>query len=223
LFLFKKWILLQHSGSLSPCYSQFTCTYGDHKKECGSLDWAANELSTVNIDWHLSDEAAFLSQLESETGINPKWISFSDKLIALRKDMTYYRSGFPILGSGGPKITYSHYPVLMEHYDVPDPREIFKKIAPKAGGLRQRMENTYVEMMLGYYDEPDKDALHVYSVPVFMLQQALKNIEDVKKIGKEARSKERTDFILELVGDAFAIIPFVGQISAATAGLVKLG
>ena len=208
----------QHKG-----IDYFSCTVNGADKDCGSNDWYQKLSRRPVMNFHINDQQRFLSQLQNETGIDPSWIEFKEKVGGVIGTGTSQGSGAPIIGaSGTTQLIFAGYPVLKEDYDVPNPKAVFEKALPHAEDLQIEMENTQIEIMLGYYDGRDEDALNVYSIPAFLLTQALENIEKVKKVGKEVKAEERKALVLEILGAIFAVVPFVGQLGALAASMTKM-
>jgi chitinase len=201
----------------------FSCTVNDADTDCGSSNWYQKMSKRPIMKFHIKDEQKFLSSLQNETGIEPSWIEFKEKVGGVVGTGTSYGSGVPVIGSSGTtQLIFAGYPVLKESYEVPNPKEIFDQATLHAEDLQLRIESTEVEMALGYYGGKDEDALSVYSVPVFLLTQAIENIEKVKKIGRDVKTEERKELVLEVLGAVFSVVPFMGQLGAMAAGMARM-
>lgn len=95
---------------------------------------------------------------------------------------------------------------------VPNPKDIVTKGLPDIPGLVADMEATILDLMMGqWYNGTSSDAAQAYSIPVFILIQAVENMAEAKNLGtqekkdEEEEEKRKKDFILLLVSVALIV------------------
>jgi len=112
---------------------------------------------------------------------------------------------------------------LKDKFPVPNPKDVFLAALPNAKGLQTAISAAQLEMKSGIYWKGDPaKAVQVYSVPAFLMTQAVDKMEEVRKIGHDTQKEEQKQLILTVLSAVFAVVPFVGEIGAMAAGLGTL-
>ncbi|THY23807.1 glycoside hydrolase [Aureobasidium pullulans] len=156
-------------------------------------------------------------------GLAPDWVVLGDHTIEKTTSpnpphvdrYNYHFSGFPI---ENPDIS------------VPNPKDLVIKGLGSIPELRESMQATYLEIVLGLYvGGTTMDAAEAFGTPVFMLMQAVDGMAEAKALGakeekeEEEEEKRRKNFILLIISVVFMFVPFVGEELALAAGLATLG
>jgi chitinase len=231
--VFRKYMQAQLADFMLPSRNKginyFTCTVRGNPTNCGSRDWYLRESpKNPTMRFEIHDGENFFKDLEADTGIQREWIYFGEFEGEGKAGQvglgTSYGGGAPINnnthgGQGAARLVYSNFPITKDNYDVPNPKEVFEQAIPRAEELRIRMIGTQINMMLSMWDGDYEHVINVYSIPAFLMSQALETIEEVRKIGKEIKEAEIRNRILQILGAVFAVVPFVGQAGAAITGL----
>ncbi|KAK6004282.1 hypothetical protein QM012_009132 [Aureobasidium pullulans] len=126
---------------------------------------------------------------------------------------------------------FSGYPIMKPDMSVPNPKDIVTKGLGSIPELRLSMQATYMEIAVGsYIGGSPLDAAEAFSMPVFMLMQAVENMAQAKALGaqeekieEKEREERRKNLILLIVSAALMFVPFVGEEAALAAGLTTLG
>lgn len=107
---------------------------------------------------------------------------------------------------------FTGFPTKNESMVVPNPKDIVTKALPDIPGLITDMKATMLDLMLAqWYNGTSADAAQAYSMPVFMLMQAVENMAEAKKLGtqekqqEEEEEKRKKDFILLIVSVALMV------------------
>jgi chitinase len=79
-----------------------------------------------------------------------------------------------------------------------------------------------MDQLLGQWDGAGLDAVQVLGMPVALVQQAVASMAQVKTIGQTEEDDKKKQLILTILMAVFAVVPFVGDIGAAAAGLMSL-
>lgn len=154
---------------------------------------------TKPITWKLTDEDGWNKKL-AEEGISPDYVVLGD----------YTRTQTPNTGSHGInefKYYFENFPIKNESMVVPNPKDIMDKALPHIPGLRDDMQSTVYDMMLGqWFGGSLNDPAQVYSAAVFSIMQAIDSMAQAKKLGQEekeaekkAAERKKKDFILMIV------------------------
>jgi chitinase len=117
--------------------------------------------------------------------------------------------------------TYHNFPKLRDNWDIMDPRKMVQSTLSNQKKIKDKLSQASAYMKLGIWRSDYDDTAQVMSVPVFLYEQAIAHMEQVKDIGKKQQQVEKDkkcDEILDILSAVFMIVPFVGEIGAAAAG-----
>ncbi|TGJ87370.1 hypothetical protein E0Z10_g1365 [Xylaria hypoxylon] len=105
--------------------------------------------------------------------------------------------------------------------DVTDPKDVVSKALSKLKGIDVEIDIAITRIKLVQWEKPNElvDAL---SIPILMVQQAVKAMEKVKETAEAIIEAERKETIALFLGAIFFIVPLAGEALAA-AGLATLG
>ena len=89
---------------------------------------------------------------------------------------------------------------------VPNPKDIVTQGITNIPALRTDMEATLLDIMLGTWSNGStSDPAQAYSIPVFMLMQAIESMAQAKILGQQEKKEEaeeekrKKDFILLII------------------------
>lgn len=146
----------------------------------------------------LKDEAGYNEAL-GNAGLVPDWVVLGDHKVA--KNVLERLSGHSI------DFKFSGYPIENPDIVVPNPKDVITKGLGSIPELRESMQATYLEIVLGLYTGgTTMDAAEAFSMPVFMLMQAVDGMAQAKALGaqeekeEEEEEKRKKNFILLIVG-----------------------
>ncbi|KAG9603067.1 glycoside hydrolase family 6 protein, partial [Aureobasidium melanogenum] len=175
----------------------------------------------------LRDEDGYNAALIN-AGLTPDWVVLGEHTIKKTVEHSDIDHS-PALGSPY-NYDFSGYPIENPDISVPNPKDLVTKGLGSIPELRLSMQATYMEIALGsYIGGSPMDAAEAFSMPVFMLMQAVDSMAQAKALGiqeEKAEEKEkeerRKNFILLIISAVFMFVPVVGEEVALAAGLVSL-
>ncbi|KAJ5291697.1 hypothetical protein N7478_000948 [Penicillium angulare] len=103
-----------------------------------------------------------------------------------------------------------------------NPKGIVTAALPNMTTLQTTIDSTWMTQMLGQWEGSGVDSVQVFSMPVALIQQAIEPMAQVKIIGEAQREADRKKLIIEILTAVFAIVPFVGGLTADIVGLSEL-
>lgn len=157
----------------------------------------SHEMESHTTKLTLKDKDGYHAAL-TKAGITPDWVHFGNHEV----DKTVF------LGRGGANLKYnfSGYPVKKANMVVPNPKDVVTKALPNIPQLRKSMQATLIDIMLGnWVNGSTANAAQAYSMPVFMLVQAVDNMAQAKALGKKEEEieaeeeKRKKNFIVLIV------------------------
>ncbi len=96
-----------------------------------------------------------------------------------------------------------------------NPKDVVTAALPSLGAVMDNMLATWLEMTLGGYNGSLQDVPDTFSLPVFMIQQAVNSMATVKNLGEQQAKEDKIRLILEILGIVFAFLPFVDEFTPA--------
>jgi hypothetical protein len=127
-----------------------------------------------------------------DAGIAPDWIKLGKDTIT----STVSRSLIDRPPHTPEKFNYvfSGYPIMKPDISVSNPKDIVTKGLGSIPELRLSMQATYMEIAVGsYIGGSPLDAAEAFSMPVFMLMQAVENMAQAKALGAQEEEIEEKD------------------------------
>ncbi|EWZ84453.1 hypothetical protein FOWG_12248 [Fusarium oxysporum f. sp. lycopersici MN25] len=106
--------------------------------------------------------------------------------------------------------------------DVLNPKAIIEEAIPKTDDLAELLYETYMDSLNEDLDAPGPDAVTAFSMPVFMLEDAIKSIKSVKEIGEKQKETKTHELVLSILSIVFAVIPFAGTAASALGGAAMI-
>ncbi|PCD42738.1 hypothetical protein AU210_005263 [Fusarium oxysporum f. sp. radicis-cucumerinum] len=91
--------------------------------------------------------------------------------------------------------------------DVLNPKAIIEEAIPKTDDLAELLYETYMDSLNEDLDASGADAVTAFSMPVFMLEDAIKSIKSVKEIGEKQKETKTRELVLSILSIVFAVIP----------------
>lgn len=148
------------------------------KKPCGEFTWDELHLGSYHMTLTLRDAEGFSKSILDKARIDPSWISH---------DGEWYDFQGCVTGSCPPNAgsrTWFNYPAEADSITVPNPKDLVTAGLNNIMDTRIKIAATWADMVVGYWNGSYIDVAQVLSVPVFMLEQAVDAMAQVKDIGK---------------------------------------
>ncbi len=136
--------------------------------------------SSFTMTYTLKDSAGFYNDLQINYAINSTWVTFGDTGGPVRTT-GYHRDDC----GDGTDYRYHNIPqaVSAGNINVPNPKTVITNALPTIGTLKNTLLARQQDFNLGHWTGPSDDLLQTYSMPIFMIQQAIAAIATVKQIG----------------------------------------
>ena len=188
----------------------FRCFYAKGRSSKRS---DASEVNCNNRPWESWADANYWFELQDEKGYNqslldmgvdPEWVKFGVS--------TKSRTSTPPCGSFcyDDKLTCYGFPVRADVVEIPDPKEIVQKARDNFGTLSDEYTARMLELKMDLWDGGLSDLIEVLAMPITMIKDAIANMQEVKKIGKEVQDEQKKNLILKILEGVLFIIPFLG-------------
>jgi hypothetical protein len=224
---------------LGPGMQYFDCQGGqdgNDKFSCSSLADTSrhDEILKYPTTFMLRDKDGYAAAIQ-DAGLDLSWISFDDYKLHTSIDVQTPTAAGPG-GSGQGSSTFDYYyqfknfPIMNATMVVPNPKDIVVKALDSIPELRIQMAATQLDFMLGLWSGGSRaDGADTYSMPIFMLMQAVDNMEQAKQLGIQEKQEEDAEAaaakngIILLISLLLLVVPVVGEEVAVAAGLVTFG
>ncbi|KAL7819905.1 glycoside hydrolase family 18 protein [Trichoderma gracile] len=176
------------------------------------------------IEYTLRDEDGFYKALQASHNIERDWVTFEN--YAVHDPCTC-----PPGGGGtycrcmNEYVMYKNFPRRIKEaskIDVPNPKELVDEALPKMDELAQLLAWTIPLVRMGSLDVSYEDPAVAFSMPVFMLEDAIESIKKIKEIGVKEKEEKKHEHVLQILEIVFAILPFVAEGAAAAFGAASL-
>lgn len=135
----------------------------------------------------------------AKAGLLQNWVDRGDYTMV-------YTFEAPRVGSLKRDYKFSGFPIKNESMVVPNPKHIVTNALPNIPALRDEMQATLMDIMLGQWlNGSSSDAADAYSTLVFMFIQGIEGMAEAKKLGQQEKKteqeeeKRKKDFIVMIV------------------------
>ena len=184
----------------------FDCVLGDGTKTaCSKLDNLDYEktMSFKTTALTLTDQNGYQNGLV-QAGLETDWVTLGD--------YEYDRSVSAEHASRKFEYKFTGFPIRNDSMVVPNPKDIVTQAMPDMDGLRTSMQATLLDLMLGQWENGSlSDPSQAYSMPVFMLMQAVDDMAQAKQLGaqekktEEEEAERKKNFILLIISIVLAV------------------
>ncbi|KAF5700609.1 killer toxin subunits alpha beta [Fusarium globosum] len=106
--------------------------------------------------------------------------------------------------------------------EVPKPKSIIYEAVPKTDELAELLSKSYIDAANEDLGASSEDAVTAFSIPVFMLEDAIESIKKVKEIGEKQKEIKTRELVLSILSIVFAVIPFAGSAASALGGAAMI-
>ncbi len=176
------------------------------------------------MDFVLKDHDGFFRALMDKYHIPEDWVEFADRggsVGLCSNDGGQFMLCPPTTGNRH----WHKYPSKKASIHVPNPKDIVAGSIGNVDDLKVSLLALRLRMVLGIWEGSNQDVVQVLSVPVFLLQQAVEGMDQVKLLGEKQEEEDREaqkNLIITIIGAVLFIVPFVGQEAALAAGAADL-
>lgn len=159
-----------------------------------------------------------MSILENEYAIKREWVKFDD-----------FDSVVPCTSDKGPdckglSLHLNNMPQIADNVGVPNPKDAVSEAGKGFNIVKEQIYATYGDMLPSQWGGDYAHALDAMSVPVPILDEAVQTMKKLKEKAEDIGKEEKKNYILNVLGIIFALLPFIGEILGPLApGLALIG
>lgn len=172
-------------------------------------------MQSYTFFWELRDRDG-LNKTLADQGIDLDWVEFGEQRIPFRCQQ----------GTGGTGMCFNYdkvhwgFPKAKENFEVPNPKAVVDEARKNFDTMMSEYDEMYTMIGLDTFAGSPADAVEVLAMPIFLLEDAVEAMKEVKRLGQEEKNRQEKDFILKIVEAILFLIPFVG---AAIGSLGRAG
>ncbi|KAJ4361597.1 hypothetical protein N0V95_001758 [Ascochyta clinopodiicola] len=168
------------------------------------------DADTFTMTYTLKDENGFYDALQSTYGIQKSWVTFGDRRIH-HAGMSCGR----FHGEDCQKLDHQwvNEPKAADNFVVPNPKDTIAKALPAISSLTNTILAQQMDLNYGIWNGSSLDLVEAFSMPVFMVDQAVQSMSVAKSMGQKEKKEEKIKLIFEILGAVFAFIPFLDEIA----------
>ncbi|KAK3351870.1 glycosyl hydrolase family 71-domain-containing protein [Neurospora tetraspora] len=223
-----------HPGSMnSPGLKYFDCVvsingkkYSD-KQGCQYIVLERLPVDNWHIDYTLRDEKGFYAEVDEKLGIAREWITFGEWKLEKQcdddmvgDDGAHIRPGTrPRLCK--PKVTsMSNFPIAIDEdkIEVPNPKVVMEAAMANMTSLVDSLQIGHFLVATATNEVESADIVTAASMPVFMLQQAVDAMNNIKKTGADIIKQNKKNLITLILSIVLMVIPIIGEFGGALFG-----
>lgn len=170
------------------------------------------------VEYTLRDEGGFYRAPQASHSIERDWVAFED--YAVPDPCTCPPRG-AYCRCINDFVMYKNMPRRIKDtskIDVPDPKELVDEALPRMDELAQLLAWTISLLRMGSLDVSYEDPAVAFSMPVFMLEDAVESIKKVKEIGEKEKKAKKREAVLQILEIVFTVLPFVAEAAAVAFG-----
>ncbi|KAK2017155.1 hypothetical protein LZ32DRAFT_635435 [Colletotrichum eremochloae] len=105
---------------------------------------------------------------------------------------------------------------------VANPKEIIDAAMPNITMLENSLVVAQIDLTLNTNEADGGDIVTAASMPIFMLEQAIRSMNNIKEIGTKIVEENKKNLILEILSIVLIAIPFLGEAGGALFGGVAM-
>ncbi|PQE29794.1 alpha-1,3-glucanase mutanase protein [Rutstroemia sp. NJR-2017a WRK4] len=213
---FMGWSYIGVFDASAPGQEYFECAHYNRDKKVNTTVTCPPLVGGDNDDyyWTLINSTEFYADLQQNYGISPDWVVLEDEdwdsCVSLNPTTNPCPHHYE---------TWHGYPQPAKKTTVTNPKDLFTAVGPAKNDLPNKIVATRMDMSLGQWEGSGDDVVQAFAMPVAMISQAIQAMKQVKVLGKKEEDEEKKKIILLVLTAVIGVVPFVGEIGAATAGL----
>ncbi len=170
------------------------------------------------MTYTLKDSDGFYAELASTYGVDKSWVVFKKKGGIVRNIGHCTRRDDCVTSTD---YEWINFPQAAGSGDInpANPKDVVTSALPTIDDMMDNILATTAEMYIGAFNGSILDVPDTFSMPVFLIQQAVQSMATVKQLGEEQAKRDKINLILEILGIVFAFLPFVDDFVPALAVL----
>ncbi|CAG8920185.1 unnamed protein product [Penicillium salamii] len=200
----------------------FQCTYNHLGRNSTTTSCPADigiESGTYTVYYELVDEDGFYKKLSTDYGIEESWVSFGEDKLDLTCTPAMDKTGCDMVHR-----TYTGFPVEADKstIKVANPKDIMSKALPNIQNLKASISVAQIQLALGSWVGPTDDVVQSISLAVFMLSQAVSNMQEVVEVADSYEEEKKKDLISKILMGVLLVVPFLGEADLVADAFVGL-
>ncbi|EEP81862.1 conserved hypothetical protein [Uncinocarpus reesii 1704] len=154
-----------------------------------------------------------------------KWVAEKFQVL---EDWIFFDKFFFAICLGDPEVECKDYgwihgiPKIRSNAEVPNPKKSIADALKELRDTQSYLADVMEELRFEVFDGFAADVVDGAAVPVYMVKEAIANMEEVAEIGEEIEEEERKRFILLFLTAFLFVLPGLGQGLAAVTGLAVI-
>ena len=169
------------------------------------------------LEMTLRDSDGFDAAL-ADLGIDRSWVEFGEYVDD--------RPCTPTSGGTGMclpfELTIQGFPLMKADWQVPNPKDIMTMAMSNRTKIEDEILVAIFGLGLGTWEGSNSDMVEVLSMPVLMMAQAVDGMAQAKEIGEDWQDDQNKNLILTIISAVLFIVPVLGEVTAAVAGMARL-
>jgi hypothetical protein len=200
----------------------FRCTYNHigRNSTTGSCPGDIGIISgTYTVYYELVDEEGFYDKLSADYGIDASWVQLGTS--------TFDETCTPVMDKIGCDPVHSKYigfPVKAADsvITVTNPKDIMTQALPNLQNLTATISMAKIELALGSWLSGTDDLVQSISMAVFMLSQAVTNMQEVVEVADSYEATKKKELINNILIGVLLVMPFLGEVDLVADAFVGL-
>ncbi|KAJ6029918.1 carbohydrate-binding module family 24 protein [Penicillium canescens] len=200
----------------------FRCTYNHigRNSTTGSCPGDIGIISgTYTVYYELVDEEGFYDKLSADYGIDASWVQLGTS--------TFDETCTPVMDKIGCDPVHSKYigiPVKAADsaITVTNPKDIMTQALPNLQNLTATISVAKIELALGSWLGGTDDLVQSISMAVFMLSQAVTNMQEVVEVADSYEATKKKELINNILMGVLLVVPFLGEVDLVADAFVGL-
>lgn len=164
---------------------------------------------TFIVTYTLRDSDGFYNALSSTYGIDKSWITFANT-----ETVTRCGRG-PGIPCAQTDVSNNGVPQAASNISPTNPKDIITQALPQISSLQDEIRARQLDIMSNNWGNNTEDVAESISLPVFMLSQAIDNMNSVKDIAEQEKKEDQIKLVVLILGIIFSFIPFLDEVGPA--------
>ncbi|KUJ15980.1 pectin lyase-like protein [Mollisia scopiformis] len=169
--------------------------------------------TVFTMTYTLENSTGFFDELADTYGIEESWVDFTTVKTVVDCSAGSGRACAPI------NIAQVGFPTDSGNVTVSNPKDVISDALPTVANLSVTIIARQLELVTGAWYGPTDDLVQVISMPVFLIVQAISDMNEVKTVGQQEEKELKQQLTWEILGIIFAFIPFLDDLTPEIEGL----
>ena len=164
---------------------------------------------SYSIQYTLRDSDGFFKALSSKYGIQQSWVQFSTTNVVT---LCPHRA---IVACVQNDVTNIGLPQAASGFTPTNPKDIITQALPQISTMQDSILSRQLDVMSNNWANNTDDLVETFSMPVFMIAQAVASMNSVKDIAAQQKKEDQIKLVILILGIIFSFIPFLDELGPA--------